>query len=274
MVTMMPKHGTDQADVRRGRTDVRQQLEVVFEAVDLARTGRAHRALRAFKLHARVHALALAQAAEFAEAGFEDGFQAADRAAALGGAGIQLGQFRAGPEALLEALGFLLRACDHAALAEDDHPRNDRGDDQQRHDQLHGQAGVEHQLQQVEVAVRDGRAGRVRQCVGLRGRVFGQGFDGRLHRHESCGGHASFSTRAFNSSYNGCGMGVGRKSVPSAATRTVAVSSRSPPRRISWLKITLARRHSCSAAVTSSASSSLAGLRKSICIARTANSRP
>src|SRR5690606_39985944 len=64
---------------------------------------------------------------------FEDRLQAARVAAAPLGTGVELGKVRAGPEALLEAVGLVLGAVEQAALAEDDHPRRDRGDQQQQH---------------------------------------------------------------------------------------------------------------------------------------------
>src|SRR5690606_24511437 len=60
----------------------------------------------------------------------------------------------------------------------------------------------------------------------------------------------------------------------SAASRTCASSSSRPPHSIAWSTTRLARRHSRSATVTSSTSSSRAGARKSIRIARTANTSP
>src|SRR5687768_5179442 len=77
------EHGADEADVRRGGTEVREQLQVVLEAVDLARERRPHRALRAFELRARVDALLLPQAREFAEAGLEDRLEPRDDAVAV-----------------------------------------------------------------------------------------------------------------------------------------------------------------------------------------------
>ena len=51
----------------------------MFQTVKLSRDGRAHRALRAFELGARIHAATLAHAIEFAHAAFEDRFEAGFR---------------------------------------------------------------------------------------------------------------------------------------------------------------------------------------------------
>src|SRR3546814_6161828 len=75
---------------------------------------------------------ALADAVEVAETAFEDRLQATRVAATALRAGIELGKVRTGPEALLEAVGLVLGAVEQAALAEDDHPRRDRGDQQQQ----------------------------------------------------------------------------------------------------------------------------------------------
>src|SRR4029079_17233539 len=111
----------EQADIRADRSDVGEELEVVLQAVELARGRGAHRALSAFQLHARIHATPLADAVELAEAAFEDRFEPGDVAVALGGARIEFRQLRAGPEPLLEAHGLALGAVEHALLAEDDH---------------------------------------------------------------------------------------------------------------------------------------------------------
>src|SRR3546814_7116315 len=102
------------------------------DLVELARGGHAHRPLRTLELHAAVDAAALADAVEVAEAAFEDCLEAARVAAAALRAGVELGQVRARPEALLEAVGLVLGAVEQAALAEDDHPRRDRGHQQQK----------------------------------------------------------------------------------------------------------------------------------------------
>src|SRR3546814_8733245 len=88
-------------------------------------------------------------AVEVAEAAFEDCLEAARVAAAALRAGVELGQVRARPEALLEAVGLVLGAVEQAALAEDDHPRRDRGHQQQQHHELHRDRGVQQQLHDV-----------------------------------------------------------------------------------------------------------------------------
>jgi hypothetical protein len=117
-----PPHRAEQAHVRTDRADIGQEFEVAFQAIELARGGRAHAALRAFQLHACVDAAALADAVELAHAAFEDRLEPFDVAAALGRVGVQLGQLGTGPEALLEIVSFLLCAIQHALLAQDDHP--------------------------------------------------------------------------------------------------------------------------------------------------------
>src|SRR3546814_1078330 len=74
------------------RTDIGEELQVVLQPVEFARGGGAHRALRALELDPGIHAAALADAVELAEAALEDRFQPADVAVALAGAGVELGQ--------------------------------------------------------------------------------------------------------------------------------------------------------------------------------------
>src|SRR5207342_2916085 len=79
-------HRAEQADIGADRADAGEEFEVVLEPVQLARRGRAHRALRAFELDAAIDTLALADAVELTEAAFEDRFQAFRDAAAFAGA--------------------------------------------------------------------------------------------------------------------------------------------------------------------------------------------
>src|SRR3546814_6722890 len=109
------------------------------------RCRRANRTLRACGLGAAVAAAALADAVEVAETAFEERLQATRVAATALRAGIELGKVRTGPEALLESVGLVLGAVEQAALAEDDHPRRDRGDQQQQHHELHRDRGMQQQ---------------------------------------------------------------------------------------------------------------------------------
>ena len=95
----------------------------------------AHRAARAFEQLLRRNA-ALLEARELAEAGFEDARHAGGAAAAFD-LPVQRGEVAALPEAVLEVLGFVVRARQQRALAEDDGPGQQRGQQQQAHDDLH-----------------------------------------------------------------------------------------------------------------------------------------
>ena len=88
--------------------------------------------------------LALPQARELAEAEFENAGHAL-RAAARLDRTVQLRQVATGPELVLELLGLAPRAPDHEALAEDDHPRVQRGQQQHGDHGLHRQARLCHQ---------------------------------------------------------------------------------------------------------------------------------
>ncbi|KAG1385232.1 hypothetical protein G6F59_017531 [Rhizopus arrhizus] len=117
----------------------------------LASSG-AHGTLRAFQLRTAIQPARVAQAGVLAEAGFEDRLQAADVAAAISGRSVQLAQVGAGPEAVLELVGFAGGLLEHAGLAENDHPADERADQQQQHDDLHRQAGLGHQFEVVDAA--------------------------------------------------------------------------------------------------------------------------
>jgi hypothetical protein len=58
---------------------------------------------------------------------------------------VQLRQVTPGPELVLELLGLAPRAPDHEALAEDDHPRVQRGQQQHGDHGLHRQTRLRHQ---------------------------------------------------------------------------------------------------------------------------------
>ena len=58
---------------------------------------------------------------------------------------VQRAQVAAGPEAVLEAVGIAPRAIDDHALAENDGPGADRGDQQQADDDLHHQTRLHDQ---------------------------------------------------------------------------------------------------------------------------------
>ncbi|KAG0939987.1 hypothetical protein G6F31_015223 [Rhizopus arrhizus] len=171
------EHGTDQAHVRGGRADVGQQFQVALELVHFAGVGGAHGTLRAFQLRTAIQPALVAQAGVLAEAGFEDRLQAADVAAAISGRAVQLAQVGAGPEAVLELVGFAGGLLEHAGLAENDHPADERADQQQQHDDLHRQAGLGHQFEVVDAAAGGGLGKGLcrgvadvgRQCLGDRG---------------------------------------------------------------------------------------------------------
>ena len=73
------------------------------------------------------------QARELAEAEFEDARHAGGAAAAFD-LPVQRGEVAARPEAVLEVLGFVVRARQQRALAENDGPGQQRGEQQQAHD--------------------------------------------------------------------------------------------------------------------------------------------
>ena len=120
-------HRAEQADVRAGRADRGERREAVLEPVDLLQLRDAHRAARAFEQLVRRRAALLALARELAEAELEDA-RHARRAAARLDAAIELREVAAGPEAVLELVRLAPRAADHHALAEDDRPGGERGE--------------------------------------------------------------------------------------------------------------------------------------------------
>jgi hypothetical protein len=93
----------------------------------------------------------------------------------------QRGEVGAGPEALFEFVGMAAGIVEDLLLAEDDHPRGDRESEQDDHHQLHRQAGVQHELEQVQFVRRQRRDFRLRQRHGRRGGGLQQ-FQ-HIHRH-------------------------------------------------------------------------------------------
>jgi hypothetical protein len=102
---------------------------------------------------ARIHLPALAQAGEFAESRLENAFDAGHLVAGRGHLAKQAGKIGARPEAFLEIVGAFHRPAEHRHFAEDDHPRKERKHQQDHHDDLDEQAGVEHELQNIDTAV-------------------------------------------------------------------------------------------------------------------------
>src|SRR6185312_15425109 len=95
-----------------------------------------HRTARAFQNLVGRDATALAQARELAEPELEDARHAGGIAARLDAA-IELRQVAARPEVLLELVGLAARAVDDDPLAENDGPRGERSQRQQRKDGLY-----------------------------------------------------------------------------------------------------------------------------------------
>ncbi|CEE76723.1 hypothetical protein XAC2852_590072 [Xanthomonas citri pv. citri] len=180
------EHGTDQADVRRSGADVGQQFEIAFELIDFTGERGAHGALCAFQLHARIQTAAVAQTRELAKAAFEHRLQTADGPVAVGCRGVQLGQIRTGPEAVFELVRLAVGLLERTRLAENDHPADERADQQQQHDDLDRDTGAQDQVYIVDAAV-------VRHAGGLRrgsGDVLRQCFHYRvLQGQEQCNRH-------------------------------------------------------------------------------------
>src|SRR6185437_3290422 len=88
----------------------------------------------------------LAQAGKLAEAELEDAGHTGRPAVRLDGT-VQLRQVVARPEAALETIRLAARAVDAAALAEDDRPGGERGEQQQPDHELHRHARLHDQAQ-------------------------------------------------------------------------------------------------------------------------------
>jgi hypothetical protein len=122
----------------------------LLEPVGFPELCHAHRATAAVDQLGAGHADLLPQPGKLSEARDEDSRHAARtrRIERL----VEHGEVDAGPEAVLELVGGGPRLVQHAALAENDRPRHDRGADQQRHDQLDDDARVQHERQQRMLA--------------------------------------------------------------------------------------------------------------------------
>ena len=114
-----------------------------LEMVHLALVGGAHGAARAVHEHRHVHAGLLAQLDELAKSRLENALHAAGVVRELAALLVERAEVRAAPEAALELVGAAHGVADHEQLAENVVPRDQRNEQQQRHDQLHQHARVE-----------------------------------------------------------------------------------------------------------------------------------
>src|SRR5262249_6755360 len=125
----------EEAHIWARAADGGEGRQTVLEAVDLLQLGDAHGAPRALQ-QLLAACCTLTQARKLAKAEFEDAGHAGGAALRFDRA-VQRRQIITGPEAAFEAVGFAACAADAAPLAEDDGPGTERGQQQQRNDDLH-----------------------------------------------------------------------------------------------------------------------------------------
>jgi hypothetical protein len=137
-------HRAEQAHVGAHRTDGGQRRQALLQPVDLLELRHAHGASRAVEQHLGRHAGLLPQSCKLAKPQLEDAFHAGGVGARLDGA-VQVGEFAAGPEGILEPVGVGARAAQQMPLGEDDGPGDHRRPQQQGNDELHDPARMQHQ---------------------------------------------------------------------------------------------------------------------------------
>lgn len=137
-------HGAEQADIGADRTHGRQEGGVAVQRIQLALRRRPHRAAGTVHDVGQLGAAAAAQFQKLGEAGLEDALHAHGVAAAAHIL-VQAVQVGTAPEIALELLAVALGRAQHRDLVEDQRPRQQGGQRQAGHHQLHQQAGVQDQ---------------------------------------------------------------------------------------------------------------------------------
>ena len=135
-------HRAEQADVGAGRADRREHRQAVLQPIALLEQRDAHAAACAFDQLRRGECRPAGACARTRGSPARKCLHALGHAPALVDGAEHRRQVAARPEHFLEAVGVGARAAQLGAFAQHDRPRHDRGEQQQRHDDLHDDAGV------------------------------------------------------------------------------------------------------------------------------------
>ena len=144
--------GMDDSPMYEGVPFNKQTSTLELQDVGLARQHHAHHPLRALHHRARIRPLLTAQAGKLLEARLEDAGHADGVPRIRADLAVQRGQVAAGPEAVLEVVGRILRLPQGAAAPEDHGPGHHGHNQQQQHHQLHHQAGPGDQVEKRHVS--------------------------------------------------------------------------------------------------------------------------
>src|SRR6185437_10463059 len=145
-------HRAEEADVGTCGADSRERRQAVLQSIDLLQLRHAHGASRALEELIGGDRPLLALAGELAKAELENA-RHAGRAAVRLDRPIELCEIPARPEVVLELVRLAYRAPEEQSLPEDDGPGSERGEQQQPHHDLHGDAGLDHQADDGELSV-------------------------------------------------------------------------------------------------------------------------
>src|ERR1700709_1661131 len=138
-----PPDRAEQTNIRTDRTHRREKREVHFEHIHFTLERSTHCAAGGVKNGRRIVHAALFALEELSHARFEDPLQRANGVAVVSSTLIKRLQVAARPEVPFEALGLIPRAPNRKPLANDVGPRQQRQYQQQRHDGLRQQAGMD-----------------------------------------------------------------------------------------------------------------------------------
>src|SRR5471032_483458 len=138
-----PQDCAEQTDIRTDRTHRREKREVHFEHIHFTLERSAHRAAGTVENGRRIVHAAFFAFQELTHARFENPFQRTNCVAVVGSALIKRLQVAARPEIAFEALGLIPCTPNGKPLADDVSPRQQRQQQQQRHDGLRQQAGMD-----------------------------------------------------------------------------------------------------------------------------------
>jgi hypothetical protein len=146
-------HRAEEADVGRDRTNRCEEGEVAFHRIHLALEARAHGAPCAVHESAGIGDAAFAQLLVLAHAAGKNALHGTAMAGAFGGGVEEVVEAGAGPELAFEFLVLSLDLLERKELAENRRPAANGHQHEQQHDELHHDAGIEHQMEDVEILV-------------------------------------------------------------------------------------------------------------------------
>ena len=146
-------HRAEQAHVRAGRADGREHREALLRGVDLLAAGATRMARRAPSSNCAGGMPPCCAGARTRGSPTRRCSPCRVAPPRLSICAIQRRRSPPDQKLLSKRLGLVVRARQQRALAEDDGPGHQRGEQQQRHDDLHDEARVEHQLQDREFIV-------------------------------------------------------------------------------------------------------------------------